>query len=194
VPQVRSSSRNGFVLGNYPRSGNRRSIQLRFKLTEKKADAQNRTVAGANDIAVTHLIAELKECHLDRREMQEALSHPQRTVLVGGSDHKELVKAVEVGKAKENTARLKLRMYRRAKLRKRDFKDLIGLRADVHDLAGEIHAIFLDNDLYRQHLTHTPEATTLYQQHARRLLTIREKLARLKLAMDFDTANELPTR
>jgi hypothetical protein len=162
---------------------------LRFKLTEEKGDAQSRTVEQTNDMAQAHLIAELKKCHLDSRAMQEALSHPQQTVLVGGYDHKELVKAVEVAKSKENTARLKLRTYRRAKLRKRDLRDLIGLRAAVHDLAGEIHAIFLDNDSYREHLTHSPEATGVYQQHARRLLTIREKLVRLKLVMDSVDGN-----
>jgi hypothetical protein len=66
---------------------------------------------------------------------------------------------------------------------------LIGLRAAVNDLEEEIDAIFVDNDVYREHLEHSPEATAVYQQHSRRLLTIREKLDRLKLVMNSVDGN-----
>jgi hypothetical protein len=158
-------------------------------VSEQKSDSQGRTVDGTTDPEETRLIAELTDCHQVSRAKQEALSNPGSSVLAGGSEHKELVKAAEIGKAKEETVRVKLKAHRRAKLRKRDFNDLIGLRAAVNDLEVEIHEIFLDNDSYREHLTHSPEATTVYQQHFGRLLTIREKIARLKLVMDSVDGN-----
>jgi hypothetical protein len=148
-----------------------------------KLDSQGRTVDGTTDTEETRLIAELTDCHQVSRAKQEALSNPRRSVLAGGSEHNELIKAAEIGKAREETARVKLKAHRRAKLRRRDLNDLIGFRTAVNDLAGEIDAIFSDNDSYREHLTHSPEATAVYHQHSRRLLTIREKLARLKLVM-----------
>jgi hypothetical protein len=66
---------------------------------------------------------------------------------------------------------------------------LIGLRAAVNGLGEEIDAIFLDNNLYREHLEHGPEAITGYRQHSKRLLTIREKLARLKFVMNSIDGN-----
>jgi hypothetical protein len=137
-------------------------------MSEQKSDSQGRTVDGTTDPEETRLIAELTDCHQVSRAKQEALSNPRSSALAGGSEHKELVKAAEIGKAKEETVRVELKAHRRAKLRKRDLNDLIGLSAAVNDLEVEIHEIFLDNDSYREHLTHSPEATTAQTRAFRR--------------------------
>jgi hypothetical protein len=52
-----------------------------------------------------------------------------------------LVKAAEIGQAKAVTVNVKLKAYRRPKLRKKDLHDLSDLRVAVNDLVGEIDAI-----------------------------------------------------
>jgi hypothetical protein len=99
------------------------------------------------------------------------------------------VKTAEAAQAKVETVKVKLKDYRRAKLRKKDRHDLSGLRIGLNDLAGEFEGIFCDNDLYREHFEHSAEATTVYQQHWTRLQTIREKLGRLKLVMNSVDGN-----
>jgi hypothetical protein len=134
------------------------------------------------DTTEIRLIAELKDCHQDSLAKKNALSHPRQSVMI--DDYAELVKAAENGKLKEQAVRGKLRAHRRAKLRKKDFHDLRGLRVALNDLEGELDSIFSDNDLYREQFEHSSEATIDYQQHWRRLRTIREQLGRLKLVMN----------
>jgi hypothetical protein len=150
-------------------------------LTERKYSEARFGTVGTTE---TLLLAELGDCCRVTREKQKALSSPQRSVLVGSSYYEGLVKAAEIVKNNEETVRVKLKAYRRAKLRKKDLNDLIGLRIAVNDIEAEIDAIFSDNDLYREHLTHSPEATIVYQQHLRRLLTIRDKITSLKGVTD----------
>jgi hypothetical protein len=152
-------------------------------MSEQELDSMGRTVKGTTDTAEIRLIAELTDCHQDSLSKQYAVSHPPESVLPGG--HKELVKTAEAAQAKVETVKVKLKNYRRAKLRRKDRHDLSGLRIGLNDLAEEFEAIFCDNDLYREHSEHSAEATTVYQQNWIRLQTIREKLGRLKVVMAF---------
>jgi hypothetical protein len=156
-------------------------------MSEQELDFLGRTVKGTPDPAEIRLIAELKDCHEDSLSKRHAVSHPPQSVLADG--HKELVQTAEAAQAKVETVKVKLKDYRRAKLRKKDRHDLSGLRIGLNDLAGEFEGIFCDNDLYRERFEHSAEATTVYQQHWTRLQTIREKLGRLKLVMNSVDGN-----
>jgi hypothetical protein len=105
--------------------------------------------------------------------------------------YRELVTAAEIGQAKAETVNVKLKAYRRAKLRKRDLHDLSDLRVAVNDLAGEIDAIAHADDLFREHWGHSSEANAVDQQRHVRLRIIREKLSNLKLVMDSLDGNPI---
>jgi hypothetical protein len=96
---------------------------LRLYMSEQQLDSLGRTIAGPTDNAGTRLIA----------------GQPRQSDLPDG--YRELVKAAEIGQAKAVTVNVKLKAYRRAKLRKKDLHDLSDLRVAVNDLGGEIDAI-----------------------------------------------------
>ena len=152
-------------------------------MTKQKSASQGRTVDETIDIVEVCLIAELTDCQQDSLVKQDAVSHPRHSVLLDG--YKELVNAAATGKVKMDAARGKLDAHRRGKRRKKDFHDLSGLGVALNDLEGELDSLFSDNDLYRKQLEHSPEATIEYEQHWKRQLTIREKLAHLKLVMNL---------
>ena len=92
-------------------------------MSEQQMDSLGRTIVVPPDNAETHLTTE--------QSLRSALPDVYR----------ELVKEAEIGQAKAETVNVKLKAYRRAKLRKRDLHDLSDLRVAVKDLAGEIDAI-----------------------------------------------------
>ena len=92
-------------------------------MSEQQMDSLGRTIVVPPDNAETHLTTE--------QSLRSALPDVYR----------ELVKEAEIGQAKAETVNVKLKAYRRAKLRKRDLHDLSDLRVAVNDLGGEIDAI-----------------------------------------------------
>jgi hypothetical protein len=140
-------------------------------MSEQQLDSLGRTIVIHPDSAETRLITE-QSLHSDLLDV-----------------YRESVEAAEIGQAKAETVNIKLKAYRRAKLRKRDLHDLSDLRVAVNDLAGEIDAIAHADDLFREHWGHSSEANAVDQQRHIRLRIIREKLANLKLVMDSVDGN-----
>ena len=93
-------------------------------MSEPKLDSQGRTVDGTTDTEETRLIADVANCHQESLAKQDALFHPRQSILLDG--YRELLKAAESGKAKEETARVKLKAHRLAKLSKKDLHTIHG--------------------------------------------------------------------
>ena len=142
-------------------------------MSEQQLDSPGRTIVVPPDNGETHLTTE--------HSLHSALPDVYR----------ELVEEAEIGQAKAETVNVKLKAYRRAKLRKRDLHDLSDLRVAVNDLAGEIDAIAHADDLFREHWGHSSEANAVNQQRYVRLRIIREKLANLKLVIDSVDGNPI---
>lgn len=142
-------------------------------MSEERLDFLSRNTLVSPDSAEIRLIAE----------------QPRQSHLPDG--YREVVKAAESGQAEAETLNVKLKAYRRAKLRTRDLHDLSDLHVGVNDLAVEIDAITHADDLFREHLRHSPEANAVDQQRHVRLKIIREKLVKLKLVMDSVDGNPI---